>query len=201
MQFVRRDPATPNRLGILAGSFNPPTKAHLALIDAAAGRVDQVVCVLPRVFPHKLYHGATLEQRVRMLEAIPPRALPTSIAISEGGLFIEIARELHEIYGPQPEFWFISGRDAAERIVEWDYGEPGAIDRMFEEFSLLVASRQGDYEPPEPLSAHFMRLPVRENLDEISSTSVRQAFEKGDPWEHLVPKSIIPLVRECYGAR
>jgi hypothetical protein len=42
---------------------------------------------------------------------------------------------------------FICGRDAAERIVAWDYGEPDAFRRMLDQFELLVAARTAS-EPP-----------------------------------------------------
>jgi len=59
----------PLKVGILAGSFNPPTVAHVELAQAASAWVDLIVCVVPRLFPHKEYSGATLEQRVEMLDA------------------------------------------------------------------------------------------------------------------------------------
>ena len=55
MEFFRRAAGRPNRLGILPGTFNPVTVAHLALAHAALRHVDEVVFVLPRVFPHKNY--------------------------------------------------------------------------------------------------------------------------------------------------
>lgn len=200
MHIVRRGAVVPAKLGVLAGSFNPPTRAHLALIQAAVRHVDEVICVLPRIFPHKLYHGATLDQRVAMLRAMSERDIPTAIGISDGGLFIDIARELRDVY-PGAELCFLCGRDAAERIVEWDYGTPEALEKMLQEFSLLVAARHGDYEPPAAVSHRFAPLPLCENIDDISATSVRQAIERGEPWEHLVPDAIVDLVREYYTPR
>src|ERR1039458_7945743 len=56
------------RLGVLPGTFNPVTVAHLALAEAALTIVDEVVFVLPRQFPHKTYSGAAFEQRAELLE-------------------------------------------------------------------------------------------------------------------------------------
>jgi nicotinate (nicotinamide) nucleotide adenylyltransferase len=198
VHFIRRAVPVPDRLGILAGSFNPPTLAHTALIEAAAGHVDEVLCVVPRVFPHKLYHGASLDDRVQMLNAIEPEGVRYSIAIADRGLFIDIARECHEAYGPATDLAFLCGRDAAERIVEWDYGEPGAIDCMLEEFRLLVAARQGPYEPPTRLAHRVASLRLAEELGEVSSTEVRERIRKGEPWEHLVPPSIRPVAERFY---
>src|ERR1039458_5080843 len=61
MEFLRRSKDRPYRLGVLPGTFNPVTVAHLALAEAALTIVDEVVFVLPRQFPHKTYSGAAFE--------------------------------------------------------------------------------------------------------------------------------------------
>ena len=55
IEFFRRAEGRPRRLGILPGTFNPPTRAHVALAEAALGEVDEALFVLPRSFPHKEY--------------------------------------------------------------------------------------------------------------------------------------------------
>jgi len=70
MEFLSRSREQPARLGILPGSFNPPTRAHLALAEAALAELDEVVLVLPRAFPHKNYDGASFVQRADMLRAL-----------------------------------------------------------------------------------------------------------------------------------
>ena len=198
MQFHQRSHGShPRRVGILPGSFNPPTIAHLELVAAAQTHVDAVVCVLPRVFPHKEYFGASLEQRVALLQAAG-WLLPYSIATSERGLFIEIARECREHYGPETKLYFLCGRDAAERIITWDYGRSGAVDEMLREFELLVAPRGGEYLPPPELREHIQPLAIRSEVEQVSSTEVRKRIALGQPWEHLVPQTITERVREIY---
>lgn len=166
-------------------------------MEAAAGHLDEVLCVVPRVFPHKLYHGATLDDRLQMLSALAPR-LPYSIAVADRGLFIDIARECREAYGPGSDLVFICGRDAAERIIEWDYGEPGAVQKMLEEFRLLVATRQGHYQPPSHLAHRVAALDMPHAFDDVSATEVRERIRKGQPWEHLVPDAIRLMVERIY---
>lgn len=199
MQFHLRSLRPPKTLGVLAGSFNPPTTAHLQLVDAALGyHVDEVLCVLPRVFPHKQYFGATLEQRVEMLTLAEDGGLPYSVASSEAGLFLDIARECREHYDAGVRLYFICGRDAAERVLNWDYGRPGVVEQMLREFQLLVAARQGEFEPPAQFRERIHRLHVRGGFDAVSSTEVRERIARGEPWEHLVPKEISDRVREIY---
>jgi len=180
-------------IGVLAGAFNPVTRAHLALAQAAREAVDEVVCVVPRAYPHKHFHGASLEYRIEMLRL----AGIDRVEITEGGLFIDIARELRQA---GTEISFICGRDAAERIIHWDYGEPGAIDKMLEEFSLLVAERRGTYEAPSHLRHRVHRLALGEDLSDVSSTEVRRRITVGEPWEHLVPAAIVERVQRIYAA-
>ncbi len=189
--------AGPHKVGILAGSFNPPTVAHLELAQAASVCVDLIVCVVPRVFPHKDYSGATLEQRVEMLEAAG-LAIPHSIAATSQGLFIDIARECRAHYGAETQLSFICGRDAAERILNWDYGRPGVVEEMLREFELLVAPRGGHFSPPAEYRHRIHALKVRGGHEEVSSTEVRERIARGEPWEHLVPERIRERVREIY---
>jgi nicotinate-nucleotide adenylyltransferase len=196
LDFVRHIPGKPRTVGILPGSFNPPTIAHEELVYAAGFHVDEVVCVVPGVFPHKKYFGATLGQRLEMLsEAVE---LPCSIATSEKGLFIDIARECRAHFGPEVRLLFVCGRDAAERILAWDYGRPGVAEEMLREFELLVAPRGGHFAPPAKYLDRIHALHVRSGHEDVSSTEVRERIARGEPWEHLVPEGIRERVREIY---
>jgi nicotinate-nucleotide adenylyltransferase len=182
------------RIGVLAGAFNPVTRAHLALAEAAEKIVDEVVWVVPRAYPHKEFHGASLEDRMEMLKLAGGRY---RIEASAGGLFIDIARELKQ---PDSEIHFICGRDAAQRIIEWDYGEAGAIEKFLDEFSLLVAERKGAYQAPAHLRHRVGHLDLGEDFSDVSSTEVRRRIAAGEPWEHLVPDTIADRVRTIYAA-
>lgn len=186
----------PRRLAILAGSFNPPTRAHLALAEAALTFADEVLFVLPKIFPHKEYVGASLDQRLRMLRTATAANRNWSIGISDQGLFIEIANEAKPHF-PNSELWFVCGRDAAERIAGWDYGKPAAFAKMLEAFGLLVARRQGEYVPPPELAERIKPLAFG-SYDEHSSTEVRERIGRGGPWRHLVPQSIAHEIEKIY---
>lgn len=197
MKFHWRSTARPRTLGVLAGSLNPPTIAHEELVYAAGFHVDDVLCVVPAVFPHKEYFGATLDQRLELLVAA--RLMPPcSFATSENGLFIDIARECREHYGPGTQLYFVCGRDAAERILTWDYGRPGVVEEMLREFQLLVAARAGEFQPPAEFQHRIHPLALRGGHDRVSSTDVRERIVRGEPWEHLVPELIVDQVREIY---
>lgn len=193
LHLVSRATHGARRLGVLPGSFNPPTRAHLALAEAALAHVDEVVFVLPRVLPHKEFDTATFHDRIEMLRLCLASEPRFSIGSSEGGLFVDIAAEIREHY-PSGELLFVCGRDAAERIINWDYGRPGAVDRMLADFSLLVAQRTGTYEPPDRLRSRVRTLHVN-GFDEFSSTLVREGVPH---WRELVPEEIHALVERIY---
>jgi nicotinic acid mononucleotide adenylyltransferase len=198
MDFFHRAATRPHRLGILPGAFNPITTAHLALARAALEKVDEVLFVLPRVFPHKGFSGAKFSDRMCILCAAIAEYDAFSAAASDGGLFRDIARECREHYDPGIPVSILCGRDAAERIVNWPYPEPDACAGMLREFDLLVAARQGEYQPP-PQFAHAIRpLLLSDHCDDISSSEVRERIARGDPWEHLVPPPAHNPVRQVY---
>ena len=199
LEFHRRAAGPSRRLGVLPAAFNPPTCAHLALARAALDCVDEVLFVLPREFPHKSYADATFEQRLEMLLAATNDDLRYSIAASDHGLFVDIAEECRDAYGPETALLFICGRDAAERIVGWDYGEADAFVRMLDRFELLVAPRGGHYDPPPEIRGRAYALELPEDISSISATDVRERIRRGEPWEHLVPSGIVAQARRIYG--
>jgi nicotinate-nucleotide adenylyltransferase len=187
------------RVGVIAGAFNPVTRAHVALAEAARAHVDEMVFAIPRAFPHKEYGGASLEHRVEMLRRVcGDLASESGVEIVEGGLFVDIAKEVRR---PRPgsEIYVICGRDAAERMVAWNYEEPDALERIFKELHLLVAGRQGAYEAPDHLRSRIHSLALPPHCDHISSSEVRRRIAAGEAWKHLVPEAIVDLVHDIYG--
>jgi nicotinate-nucleotide adenylyltransferase len=193
--YITVSPA-PAKLAILPGAFNPPTRAHLAMADAALANVDEVLFALPRAFPHKAYSGSEFETRLVWLRAALAAYPRFSLAVTEGGLFIEIAQEARAVYGTGAELFFLCGRDAAERIVGWNYGEGDSIEKQLESFALLVAARGGIYEPPLQIRNRVHTLTLPPGLDEISSSEVRRRIGAGEPWRDLVPNSIASLMEQ-----
>jgi len=194
MQFLHRTAGDPCKLGILPGAFNPVTIAHLALAHAALPVVDEVVFVLPRALPHKDYSGASLVERARILLTALSGEDRMSVGISSGGLFVDIAAECREAYGPDVRLSFLCGADAAERIASWDYGDPGAFDRMMGQFDLLVAERGGAFALPH------RALQLDQDYTHVSATDVRERILRGEQWEHLVPPTAREHVRRIYAA-
>jgi nicotinic acid mononucleotide adenylyltransferase len=164
-------------------------------MEAGLSRVDEVICVVPLLYPHKYMEGAQLDERIAMLR----RAAPHRVLTTRGGLFEDIARELRAAH-PGASFEFLCGRDAAERVLNWNYGPGHSLDAMLQNFGLLVAARQGHFVPPPHLSSRVRTLRMNSGYDDHSSTEVRRRIAAGEPWEHLVPESIVEMVARIYSA-
>ncbi len=198
MELLQGQFTGPGPVAILPGSFHPPTVAHLALATAALSRASAVVFTLPRAFPHKSYEGVGLPGRLAMLHrltVVEPRFL---VALSDGGLFVEMAREWRALQPGAGKPYVICGRDAAERIVHWDYSATEPFHVQLADFTLLAAARQGAFSVPPHLRGAIEPLDIAPGLDDISSTRVRAAIAAGQDWRPLVPPVLWPDVERLY---
>ena len=198
LTFHAGRPLQQGRVGVLPGAFNPPTIAHVALAREARREhdLDQVVFLLPRVFPHKGYRAASFEQRLALLDTAAAADPAFAVASSDVGLFIDIARAFRKSYGLHVEIFILCGRDAAERAVSWDYQEGPGFERQLDEFQLLVASRGGRYDPPEEYKCRVHPIQMPDSPGAVSSSMVREAIARGEPWKHWVAAGTRELIVE-----
>lgn len=197
MEFLWAGGASRDTIALLPGAWNPPTRAHLAMAEAALQWAEEAVLVLPRSFPHKAPEGAPLERRAEWLVALARTRPGLAVAWSEGGLFIEMAREARLATGAR-RVLLVCGRDAAERIIGWDYGAGHSIEQQMREYELLVAPRQGVYVPPAHLAPCVHALDLGGGWHDVSSSEVRARIGAGEEWESLVPEEIRDAVRAAY---
>jgi nicotinic acid mononucleotide adenylyltransferase len=198
LEFLHRGAADPSRVVLFPGTWNPPTVAHVEIATTALRGADEVIWVMPRVLPHKSFDGPGFDARCGMLRALVRETPGFSAAISCGGLYAEIAEEARRYFGAGTEIALALGRDAAERIAGWDYGRPGVFEEFIERYRLLVAARDGDYEPEPHHAASISSLPMESSWDEVSSSEVRRRIADGASWRELVPKAIVPMVETLY---
>jgi len=163
-------------------------------------QADEVIWLLPRVFPHKGFEGVGFEARRSMLETLTQQYAVFSAAVSDGGLYAEMAAEARDYFCPQTEISLVLGRDAAERIAAWDYGAPGVFDDFVRRHRLLVADRSGEYEPAEHHRGRISNLPMEASWDDVSSSEVRRRIANGEDWRMLVPPAIAGMVEGLYGS-
>jgi len=211
VQWLRRaaHPA-PLRYGVLSGTFNPPTRAHLALAEAAVRqlRLDEVLFALPETPPHKENLAAGMEDRSRMLRLaieVNPRF---SAAITRHGLLVEIYDAVAPHYPAQARACFLAGPDAAERILlRWPYADrEQALQEMFARFDLGVAERtiegrRSRLDIPEGselsrYAAQIHPLEISDQLAALSATAARDAAARGASLEAIVPAAVACYIRD-----
>jgi nicotinate-nucleotide adenylyltransferase len=198
LEFLYRAAGNPARVVLFPGTWNPPTVAHVGIARMARQQADEVIWVLPRTLPHKGFEGAGFDARRGMLETLAREHEGFSAAVSDGGLYAEIAAEARESFGPETEIAVVLGRDAAERIAAWDYGAPGVFEDFIRRHRLLVAARSGEYEPAGHHRERISRLPMESSWDDVSSSEVRRRIAEGEDWRVLVPPGIAWIVEDLY---
>lgn len=211
LRWLRRAPAGLSagmkapRLGVLSGTFNPPTRAHLELAQQAARQLGlgEVLFVIPEVPPHKERLQASLEDRAEMLVRAIAKGAQFSAAITSHGLFLDIHRALAPEYPAATRAVFLTGRDAAERILlHWPYEDPvKALEEMFARFDFAVADRGGDFEVPwdsrvARYRAQINSLRLAVDFEDVSATRVRGRVARGASVEDVVPTEVAAYIAE-----
>jgi nicotinate (nicotinamide) nucleotide adenylyltransferase len=203
-------PARKGRLGIFPASFNPPTKAHLALVKKAKriGKLDEILVLLDIQAMDKTPVEARFEDRLEMLKMAFEKDPSVSIGLSNRGLFLEKLNPLRRLYSPSVRFVFIVGFDTFVRIMDDKYygDRDRDLDRLFEGCRFLVANR-GALERqafvrllgrPEnkKYGKKFSFFTLTSRLSTLSSTLVRQRIGRGRPIEDWIPRSILRFIEE-----
>ena len=196
-------PPSNARLGVLGGAYNPITRAHLLLARCSKEqfKLHEIIFVLPNILPNKPVVDTPIEQRLEMMRLGTTDVSYISLGLCTHGLFLDICAALQKVYLQSPEIFFITGRDAAERILNWPYPDPAeALAHMFASFQLLVFEREGQLKLREnPLikqySTRIHTLRLSENIDHISSTEVRQSTFAGQSINNLVPERVAAFVK------
>ena len=125
-----------------------------------------------------------------------------AVGLSTHGLFLDMYQGLLGVYPPYTDVFFLTGRDAAERILTWKYDDaPTALRQMFTAFQLIVCDRDGPFHlPDDPLLVpyrqriHCCTLPP--GFNHVSATEVRQRCLQGLPLDDLVPPGVARYIGE-----
>lgn len=179
----------PGHLGVLCGSFNPPTLAHVGLADAAAAAgLDYVVYAVAKVTVDKeTVTGLALEDRLLLLRACIAGQAGRGVALVNRGLYVEQARAFRTLFGSGTRLTFVVGMDKLFQVLDPSYyvDRDEALDELFSLASLMVANRggQGRWTFTELLDRpanraylpyiHFLAL--SESVAHVSSSNVRGA--------------------------
>jgi len=197
MELLRRGAGGARQVALLPGAWNPPTRAHLALAEAARAYVQEVLLALPGVFPHKGIEEVDLDTRLAWLSTLAATRDWVGVATGGSGLFIEMVRGLKASAPAVEQVYIACGSDAAQRFLDWDYGQAPGVEEQLREFTLLVAPRGAPFAVPERLRAFVHPLEM-EGWDEYSSTELRERIRRGEGWAHLAPEEIGEELERAY---
>lgn len=133
-------------VGVLPGSFDPLTAAHVALARAALrhGGLSSLLFLLSVYVVDKADTAqAALADRALVLLRHVARRPRCGVAVCNRGLYVEEAEALAPLVPAGAELWFVVGHDKVEQIFDPRYyaDRDAALDRLFALAGLLVAPR------------------------------------------------------------
>ncbi|MGC8808025.1 MAG: nicotinate-nucleotide adenylyltransferase [Thiomonas sp.] len=189
--------ATPPRIGLLGGSFDPIHNAHLELARSACIELAlDAVWFIPAGQPWQRDPlAASAQQRWDMvnlaIDGLPGlRACDVELRRAGPSYTIDTVRALRAAH-PDTAFTFILGADQLRNLPTWN-----GWHEIVAQVDLAAARRPGyaDAAPPEllaALAAHGHRL-HRLAMPEIdlSATRVRERIALGQPLDALVPAAV-----------
>uniref|UniRef100_A0A7S1QFS7 Cytidyltransferase-like domain-containing protein n=1 Tax=Alexandrium catenella TaxID=2925 RepID=A0A7S1QFS7_ALECA len=168
-------------VAVLDSSFNPPTRAHLHLLDMATERfgLERKLLLLAKVNADKALQGATLPQRLQMMQLIAQADASgsTLCGLTAHPLFVDKATALTSFCREGARVLLLVGFDTWVRITDPKYyaeGQlPQVLERIFKAVEVAVASR-------DPASASATAgSPLSIEEQEAAVTSLPQELSRG----------------------
>jgi nicotinate-nucleotide adenylyltransferase len=182
------------RIGIMGGTFDPIHHGHLVAASEVADRfgLDEVVFV-PTGEPWQKGDVSPAEDRYLMTviaTASNPRFHVSRADIDRDGptYTVDTLRDLHAVYGPATEMFFITGADALARILSWK----DALE-IFSLAHLVGVTRPGFELSDDHLPADTVSL-VEVPAMAISSSDCRDRVAGGKPVWYLVPDGVVQYI-------
>ncbi len=199
------------RVGILSGSFNPPTLAHIELARRAKQyfKIDHILFTVGRVIIDKeRVEGLSLEDRLLLLSLIAEEEGSASVAAVNRGLYFEHAQAFRSLLRTQSRIFFIVGMDKVIQIFDPSYYQDrdAALKILFTEAQLIAAGRHPwrkeelgkllDREENRPYQDRVYSLTLPEDVRGVSSSELRTVIAKGDSIRDQLPEVVERFIAE-----
>ncbi|GAC1619093.1 MAG: hypothetical protein NVS4B7_11410 [Ktedonobacteraceae bacterium] len=213
--IVPASPLPHSNIVVFPGSFNPPTNAHLALLEQAqqffyshdSVRPVQLYVALSRHIVDKEHvERPLLLDRIFLLQTILRHHLPhTGIMLFNRGLYVEQAQAIRASFPKVERVFFLMGFDKIVQILDPRYydNRDAALHTLFLLAELLVAPRgKGSdttlaelLQQPQNQSfkAYIHTLPFDAAYRDISSSQIRQ---HGGEYFHAMPQEVRRFMQE-----
>lgn len=199
--------AEPQRLGIFGGTFSPPHRGHMhaAQVFLSQAKLDRLLIMPASIPPHKkLDFGDDPAVRFAMVRAafsdLDPKIEVSDFEMRRQGVSYTYQTLEHFAESPENRLYFLCGTDMFLTLGQWR--EPESIFR-----NAVIACMARDHDPAAARQilerAEFYRkhfdagiLLLHDEPVEISSSEIRDRLRRGLDVSHLVPESVIRLIRE-----
>ena len=195
-----RGPTFIGRVAVLPSAYNPPTRAHLGLLELArtVEGVSTAAAMLTTNNVDKSLFGAPLSHRVGMLLAMHAESPHVAVVASNAARLMDQGMALQASF-TGVEFDFVVGFDTLVRLFDPKYYEdmPGSLDRFFASHRVIATNRAEatlsavrDFVRGEDVRRYSERILVRELHSDhaaLSSTLVRGEVAAGDVGGALTP--------------
>ncbi len=193
--------ASPERVGLYGGTFDPVHHGHLILARDAveALRLTRLIFVPAAISPHKLarHPGAPAAARLAMLAAAVARETPFEIDDCElrrsGPSYAIETVELWRAKLPAgSELFYFIGADNVAALSTWH-----RIAELRELVTFVVFQRGSPV--PAPPTVHIAQAPAEpfptlERRVDISATEIRKRVASGLSIRYLVPEEVRALI-------
>jgi Cytidylyltransferase-like len=157
------------RFGVYPGSFNPPTVAHLAIVEEARrvgglDRIDLVVSQSPLGKPAVTV--PSLEDRLEVLREVARNRPGLGVRLTSDQLLADIAAGADAV---------VLGADKWAQVVDpvWYGGSEAARDEAAARLPLVLVAPRPPFPLPSAVRGRVQPLDIAEELFEVSSTAVR----------------------------
>ena len=192
---------------VLPAAFNPPTRAHLRLLDLAEAveGVEGGAGLLTTRNVAKGVERASLEDRIGMLLAARESRPALAVLAANQARIVDQAAALRATW-PEAAFDFVLGYDTLVRLFDEQYYEGAMeveLDPFFERHRVIAANR-GDVTPKDvsdyvaKRAARYADRIVTVELDEehgrIASSDARALIEAGEVSDDL-PVEVAAYIR------
>lgn len=180
---------------IFGGAFNPPTRAHQAILQACinyAAPRDADVWLLPSASRRDKEIAVPRDYRLELLGALLDDVTIGGVNVSVQTIELDrpcptqtytTVKELEAIY-PNRRFVWVFGSDSIASMSTWNNG-----DRLLRHLPMLIVQRD-DITYPIPAQAQ----PLGVATQGLSSTELRRRLSVGEAYDELVGPAVKTLL-------
>lgn len=188
---------------VFPGAFNPPTLAHVALVNAARDLpFDAVFFSVGRVTLDKDDSGLLREDRLWLLCRLAAKEPRLGVVVQNRGLYSEISEGMHRLFPELEDLAFIIGMDKVPQLFDPKYYDDidARLGSLFGNARFLVAPRGADTRtaleailskpPARRFADRFAWLPVPERWRGVSASLARAGFGREETAARDLPAEV-----------